>query len=98
MTYADSTERAALISGLRALADYLDSNPEAPAPIYSQVYAFPPEAEWSVMQAEVTAVAERLGGVAYSTYGGHVFTGWSFGPVEYRVIAIPPRNDNEQSE
>ncbi len=35
MTYADSTERAALIGGLRALADYLESNPEIPAPIYS---------------------------------------------------------------
>ena len=27
MTYSDSTERAALIGGLRGLADYLESNP-----------------------------------------------------------------------
>ena len=41
MTYADSTERAALISGLRGLADYLESNPEVPAPIYSAVLHVP---------------------------------------------------------
>jgi hypothetical protein len=43
MTYADSTERAALIGGLRALADYLESNPEVPAPGYTDVFIFPPD-------------------------------------------------------
>ena len=97
MTYADSTERAALISGLRVLADYLESNPDVPSPIYAQVYAFPPEGEWEGMQAEIVAVAARLGVSAYRSYGGHVFAARSFGPVEYRAVAIPPRND-EQSE
>ena len=41
MNHADSTERAALISGLRALADYLESNPEVPAPAYPAVHTFP---------------------------------------------------------
>ena len=98
MTYADSTEGAALISGLRALADYLESNPDVPSPIYAQVYAFPPESEWAGMQAEIVAVAARLGVTAYRSHGGHVFAARSFGPVEYRAVAIPPRNDNEQSE
>ena len=32
MTYAGNSERAALIGGFRALADYLESNPDVPAP------------------------------------------------------------------
>lgn len=99
MTYADSAERAALISGLRALADYLESNPEVPSPIHSHVYAFPPDAEWAEMQAEINAVAGLLGVIAYrSGCAGHYYAARSFGPVEYRAVAIPPRNDNEQSE
>jgi len=38
MTYANSTERTALIDGFRALADYLESSPDVPAPTYT----FPP--------------------------------------------------------
>jgi hypothetical protein len=98
MTYANPTERAALIAGLRELADYLDSNPAVPAPIYATVYAFPPEAEWAEMRAEVRAVAERLGVTAYRTHGGHVFAARSFGPVEYRAVAIPSIGDSERGE
>ena len=32
MTYANAIERRALLSGLRELADYLESNPDVPAP------------------------------------------------------------------
>ena len=32
MTYADPAERRDLISGLRALADFLEDSPEIPAP------------------------------------------------------------------
>jgi hypothetical protein len=45
MTYSDPTQRAAFIGGLRALADYLESNPEVPAPIYSTVHTFPPDGD-----------------------------------------------------
>jgi hypothetical protein len=53
MTYADSTERAALISGLRGQADYLESNPEMPAPSYSTTHTFPPDGGWTIMHAEI---------------------------------------------
>jgi hypothetical protein len=69
-----------------------------PAPIYATVYAFPPEAEWEEMRAEIRAVAGRLGVTAYRTYGGHVFAARSFGPVEYRAVAIPPAGDTEDGE
>jgi hypothetical protein len=98
MTYADSTERAALITGLRALADYLESSPEVPAPVYSQIHTFPQDAEWPAMQAEINAIAAQLGVTAYRTYGGHYRAARAFGPVVYCAVAIPPRDDNEQSE
>lgn len=90
----DSAERAALIGGFRALADYLESNPEIPAPGYSAVYAFPADGEWSHMCAVIDAVAGQLGVAARGTIGGHYVAVRLFGPVEYRACAIPPKAGN----
>ena len=98
MTYADFTQRAALIDGLRALADYLESSPEVPAPIYATVHTFPPDGDWAAMRAEIDAIAAPLGVAAHRTAGGHYVATRSFGPVEYRAVAIPPRPDNDESE
>jgi hypothetical protein len=98
MTYSDPTERAALIGGLRALADYLESNPELPAPIYSEVFTFPPDDDWTAMRAEIDSIAARIGVVAHTSGGGHYVANRFFGPVEYRAVAIPPRPDNDESE
>jgi hypothetical protein len=95
MTYADSTERAQLIAGLRGLADYLESSPEVPAPIYSGVFAFPPDGDWAEMRAEIDVIAADLGVIAHETGGGHYVAIRSFGPVEYRAVAIPHRNDSD---
>ncbi len=89
MTYADSWERGALIKGLRALADYLEANPEVPAPVYETVYAFSPAAGWAEMTAGIDAVAAMLGTPAYVSAGGHYGTVRYFGPVAYRAVAIP---------
>lgn len=100
MTYSDPAERAELISGFRALADYLESNPQVPAPAYSAVYAFPPEGDWPAMRTEIDGIAAWLGVIARETAGGHYVAVRTFGPIEYRAVAIPPRNDSnsEQSE
>lgn len=98
MAYADSTERAAFISGLRALADYLESNPEVPTLIYSTVHTFPPNDDWAGMRAEIDAIAARLGVTARLTGGGHYVASRSFGPVEYRAVAIPLKNDSDDME
>ena len=92
MNHDNSAERVALISGLRSLADYLESNPEVPAPAYPTVCAFPPDGDWSEMRAEIDAIAARLGEVAYRSHesNGHYVAARSFGPVEYRAVAIPP--------
>ena len=94
MTFADSIERARLVSGLRGLADYLESIPEVPAPVYSSVLAFP-SGDWTGTCAEIDAAAAYLGVTAHMTGGGHYVAARSFGPVEYRVVAIPPGNDSE---
>jgi hypothetical protein len=98
MNHADSTERSALISGLRALADYLESNPEVPAPAYPVVYTFPSADDWAQMRVGIDATAARLGVNAHLTGGGHYVAARLFGPVEYRAVAIPRKNDNERSE
>jgi hypothetical protein len=97
MTYADTSQRTALIKGLRALADYLERNPEVPAPIRSDVYTFPAEGIWAEMRAEIDIVAARLGATGRKTCGGHYIAVRSFGPIDYRAVAIPRDND-EQSE
>jgi hypothetical protein len=99
MTYADSTQRAGLIAGLRELADYLESSPEVPAPIYSDVFTFPAKGDWTEMCADIDATAARLGVTTYEN-GGHYVAARTFGPIEYRAVAIPPKNDsgNEESE
>jgi hypothetical protein len=98
MNHADSTERAALISGLRSLADYLESDPEVPAPICPVVHMFPLADDWAQMCAEIDATAARLGVNARLTASGHYVAERSFGPVEYRAVAIPRKNDDERSE
>ena len=98
MTYTDSTDRAAVISGLRGLADYLDSTPQMPAPTYPVIYMFPSSGEWTEMRGEIDAAAALLGVTATVTNGGHYVAIRSFGPVEFRAVAIPPRSHSEEGE
>lgn len=98
MNHADSTQRAAIISGFRALADYLESNPEVPAPAYPVVHTFPPVGDWPQMCAEIDATAAWLGVMAHLTDGGHYVAARFFGPVEYRAVAIPPKTQNGSEE
>jgi hypothetical protein len=89
MTYADPAERSALISGFRALADYLESNSDVPSPVYATVYTFPPGNSCRMMRAEIDAVAELLGSPTRETGdGAHYTVTRLFGSVEYRVVAI----------
>jgi hypothetical protein len=98
MNYADSTERTALINGFRGLADYLESNPEVPVINYSTVYAFPPDGDWAGKCAEIDAIAARLGVTPSLTTHGHYVATSTFGPVEYRAVAIQPENDTDARE
>jgi hypothetical protein len=89
MTYADPAERIALIQGFRAIADYLESNPDVPATAYATVYVFPPDSACAGMRAEIDSIAARLGVEPRESAGGSHYTAMrSFGPVEYRAVAI----------
>src|ERR1700733_13948872 len=101
--YADDQERVRLIAGLRDLAEFLDQNPQVPAPRYTDLLVFPLRRTDAEMFAEVDIIAEQIGVTASQndTPDGHYIACRYFGPVEYRAVAIPQaaRNDrNEEAE
>ena len=59
--YANDEQRVRLVAGLRDLADFLDRNPEVPAPRGTNLLVFPPEASDAEMFAEIDAIAELIG-------------------------------------
>lgn len=85
MTYADTKERQAFIAGLRALADFLENNPEVPAPKYTtDVLVFLPFASDEEKKREIDVIASRIGSVSEPSCG-HYTASRRFGPVEYRA-------------
>jgi hypothetical protein len=97
MTYANTIERQALISGLRELAGFLESNPDVPVPAFIDFLVFPPPAPDDGKRREVDVIASLIGSVAVtaSSYR-HYTTSRRFGPVEYRAVAIPVDENKEQ--
>jgi hypothetical protein len=93
MTHANAEERSGLISGLRELADFLEQNPEVPAPRWADLIVFPPASTDQEMKAEINAIAALIGaGVKDDTADdGHYTTARSFGTVQYRAVCIPAR-------
>jgi len=98
MTDHVSAGREEFISGLRSLADYLQSTPAVPFPGYSPLYVFPQRAGWAEECAEIDTIAGLLGVTARLVHGGHYVASRSFGPVEYLAVAIPPKSEAEESE
>jgi hypothetical protein len=95
MTYANASRRQALISGLRTLADFLESNPSVPAPNDTYVFVFPPRSmPDNEKRHEIDVIASRIGSGAKDLYG-HYLTVRRFGPVEYRAVAIPADTEEE---
>ena len=91
--YANSEERGRLIAGLRELAEFLDQNPQVPAPRSTDLLVFPPNGSDAEMFAEIDAIARRIGAVASDADSprGHYSAAREFGPVQYRAVAIPNR-------
>jgi hypothetical protein len=99
--YANDEERVRLIAGLRDLAEFLDQNPEVPAPWGTDILVFPIEASDAEMFAEIDTIAELIGSTASDVDSprGYYSAVRSFGPVQYRAIAIPrSARDNEGGE
>ena len=91
--YATVEQRIRLIAGLRDLADFLDQNSDVPAPWGTDLLVFPPEASDAEMFAEIDTIAGLIGSTAsdVGSPNGHYSAVHSFGPVQYRAIAIPYR-------
>ena len=98
--YANSEERGRLIAGLRELADFLDQNPQVPAPWRADVLVFPPDKTNAEMFAEIDAIAERIGTTASDADSprGHYSAVRDFGPVQFRAVAIPHSARSDESE
>ena len=62
--------------------------PRCAGTCYSNVLAFPPDGDCAGMRAEIDAIAERIGVEARETVRGHYVAARSFGPIEYRAVAI----------
>lgn len=87
--YANANERTQLIAGLRDLAEYLESNPDVPAPWSgTTVYVFPPDGSKDQRRAKIDLIASRVGSQPCEFASGHYVASRYFGPVEYRAIAI----------
>jgi hypothetical protein len=98
VAYANPAQRQALISGLRALADFLERNPDVPAPKHTDVLVFPPDDMSDAgQQREVDIIASRIGsGIEITSYRHHYQTSRQFGPVAYLAVAIPSDALKEQ--
>ena len=96
MYYASDDERDRLIGGLRDLAQFLQNPPDIPAPRWAGVLVFPPNGPDAEQRAEIDAIASRIGTETSESARGHYSCSISFGPVEYRAVAIPADEKNEQ--
>jgi hypothetical protein len=91
--YANANERAELIAGMRALAEFLETNPDVPAPGRADVLVFPPGQSNEARRAEIDAIASRIGVEPQESVPGHYVASRRFGPAEYRAVAIDHDTD-----
>ena len=84
-------DRIDFIAGLYALADFLDANPALPIPLFRAEILIHVDGSDDEQRAEVDRLAELLGTSVDDETGdgGHYTAMRSFGPVEYRCVAIP---------
>jgi hypothetical protein len=99
--HANSQERGRFTAGLRELADFLDQNPQVPAPWRADVLVFPAHGTDAEMFAEIDVIAEQIGVTATNAGSprGHYSAVRDFGPVQYRAVAISHSargDDNEK--
>lgn len=79
--------RAAFTAGLRELADYLDANPDVPAPYWAKATFFPGGSDADQI-AEVDRVATHLGVEPSWRCGTQYVVSRSFGPITFEAVVI----------
>lgn len=92
--YANAHERSRLIAGLRAMAAYLESNPDVPAPQYSTIHVFPERGTDQQQRTGIDTIAACVNAEPYEIVSGHYTVSRYFGPVEYRAVAIDRSAEN----
>ncbi len=97
--YANSEESIRLIAGLHGLAEFLDQNPDVPAPPRTDLLVFPSTGSDAQMFAEIDAIAEQIGATASDadSPARHYSAVRDFGPVQYRAVAIPHSARRDES-
>jgi hypothetical protein len=94
----DLFARHQIITGLRALADFLETNPAVPVPEYGRDFdVFPRACDDNSSAALVDRVAALLGVQVDDRrpFGGHYTASRSFGRITYCIRHIPDRNRRE---
>ena len=88
--YANTDERSRFIAGLRALAEYLESKPEVPAPWNGTcIHVFPPRGSNEEQRTEIDVIAALINAEPCETVSGSQYAvSRYFGPIEYRAVAI----------
>ena len=85
----DPEVRKAFIAGLRALARYLASHPEAPVPPYGTMIGLPATGGTDEdNRREVDLFAVVMGATVTDDRGGYYTASRAFGPVSYEATAI----------
>src|SRR5580704_4355255 len=70
--YANAIDRERFIAGLRALAEYLESQPDVPTPRHgTSVLVFPLHGTSEEERAEIDAIAARINAEACEIVTGH---------------------------
>ncbi|MEV6867061.1 hypothetical protein AB0M44_39470 [Streptosporangium subroseum] len=82
-----TTDRAALIKGLRALATFLETNPTVPVPSFAGLTYFAQGADGDI-RAEIDVIAALLGTEVEPGDCDHYRACLTFGPVEYKAVGI----------
>jgi hypothetical protein len=91
---ADLFARDQTITGLRALADFLEANPTVPVSEYGQDYNLYVRTDTDASAvAEVDRIAAILGSPVRddTRRGGHYWAVKTFGRITYRAVHIPSR-------
>ncbi|MGC4953871.1 hypothetical protein ACLQ2P_11705 [Actinomadura citrea] len=96
----DLFARHQTITGLRALADFLEANPAVPVKEYGGDYhVFTNEGDDAAGVALVDQAAALLGVPVHDnrSHGGHYGAHKSFGRISYRIVHIPDRQMDEHN-